>query len=241
MPAVQFDPGAAVQAVQTEIKESEERAGMTIANVRINRLERLSATILAIAMLTVIGWFAMEMAGRGKDNSNNNVHAAYAAAQDEPEKPKTSSPTSSPRSGDGNGGGISLPMKGKSADPVMPKTPASPTAPATATALATVPAPAPPVVYTPTPDESKDLRIVQLEAINVKQIWDSESLKLPEYQAWQDATKRLASYQTAVEGLNRLGAACQKVKDGHKWPAEVRCNPDTNPVTFVGQTIPMKP
>lgn len=73
--------------------------------------------------------------------------------------------------------------------------------------------------FTPTLEQSKDLRIAQLEAINAQQSWNAAAMKLPEYGAFNQA-------------VNMLGLLCQKIKAENKWPGDVGCDINSNPVTF---------
>ena len=116
--------------------------------------------------------------------------------------------------------------------PVEPKSATKPTKPATVTAPtstppAAVPVPAKPSPakpeFIPTDSEAKDLRIAQLEAINAQQVWNAAALKLPEYGAFN-------------QSVNMLGLLCQKIKAENKWPSDVGCDINTNPVTFGRQT-----
>jgi hypothetical protein len=78
------------------------------------------------------------------------------------------------------------------------------------------PSPSP---YQPTPEQSKDLRIAQLEAITAQQAWNTAAMKLAEYQAFDRA-------------VNNIGAVCQRIKVENKWPADVACDINRNPIVF---------
>lgn len=112
------------------------------------------------------------------------------------------------------------------------QTPQAPTAvPATAAPVKSVatpvavpvPAPVPKSPYQPTDSQSDKLRIAQLEALNAQQAWFTAAQKLPEYQTFLQAVG-------AIDGL------CQKTKADNKWPVDVVCNKDANPITFGKQT-----
>jgi hypothetical protein len=74
-------------------------------------------------------------------------------------------------------------------------------------------------VYTPTSEQLKDLRIAQLEAVNIQQVYANRAQQLPEYQ----------QFQQAMIGLKQ---ACAKVREANHWPVDVDCDPNTNPMTF---------
>ena len=91
-----------------------------------------------------------------------------------------------------------------------------PVKPAPVTASTPAPSPSP---YQPTSEQAKDLRIAQLEAIAAQQAWSSAAMKLPEYQAFDRA-------------VNNIGAVCQKIKLDNKWPTDVVCDINRNPIVF---------
>ena len=95
--------------------------------------------------------------------------------------------------------------------------------PATPTPAPPVAPPAaPPSPYQPTEAQADKLRIGQLEAINAQQAWNTASQKLPEYQLFNQA-------------LTFIGDLCNKVRAANKWPEDVKCDINQNPVTFVKQ------
>ena len=85
------------------------------------------------------------------------------------------------------------------------------------------PAPNPPTSpYQPTDPESKDGRILQLEAINNLKDWQTAAMQLKEYSAYN-------------QSLARLQMWCQQIQTAHGWPAEVGCDPNQNPIVFAVQ------
>jgi hypothetical protein len=101
-----------------------------------------------------------------------------------------------------------------------------PVKPAPAPTSTSTPSPTP-SPYQPTPEQAKDLRIAQLEAITAQQAWSSAAMKLPEYQAYDRA-------------VNNIGAVCQKIKLDNKWPSDVACDINRNPIVF-GKIVFGKP
>jgi hypothetical protein len=113
-------------------------------------------------------------------------------------------------------------QQSSSAKPVPTEAPTAKPSPAPAPASSKPAKPAKPE-FTPTVEQSKDLRIAQLEAINAQQSWNAAAMKLPEYGAFNQA-------------VNMLGLLCQKIKAENKWPGDVGCDINSNPVTFGRQT-----
>jgi hypothetical protein len=74
-------------------------------------------------------------------------------------------------------------------------------------------------IYTPTESQADKLRISQLEAVDAQKDWNIASQRLPEYQ----------QFQTKV---SKIYADCARIKAENKWPAEVTCNVNVNPITF---------
>jgi hypothetical protein len=107
----------------------------------------------------------------------------------------------------------------------------APASTSASTSAATAPANVPPVTvpvkpetpkpspYQPTPEQSKDLRIAQLEAITAQQTWSAAAMKLPEYQAFNAA-------------VNRIGETCLRIRQENKWPTDVQCDINQNPIVF---------
>lgn len=120
------------------------------------------------------------------------------------------------------------PVKGPAQTPAQTQAPAK--AAAQTTAQAPVKAPTSPTsaAASPTParskfvpslPQSKDLRIAQLEAVTAQQTYAMKAQTLPEYQQFQQA-------------MNRLVQECNRVKAENKWPAQVECDVNSNPVVF---------
>ena len=95
-----------------------------------------------------------------------------------------------------------------------------PEAPAAGTRAATI------AGYQTTTEQAKDLRIVQLEAINAQQAWNTASQRIPEYQTYQQA-------------VNNIYAVCARIKSENKLPADIGCDINKNPITFEKIPIPI--
>ena len=119
---------------------------------------------------------------------------------------------------------------------VAKPTPRPAAAPATAV---DVPVATPAPSYVPTPDQSKDLKIAQLEAVNSQIMWTTASLKLPEYAAWQEAARKIPEYKALAEAVQNIQNLCLKVAADNKWPKDVVCNMDQRPITFAQGTAPV--
>lgn len=112
--------------------------------------------------------------------------------------------------------------------PMQPKSPAP--APTQASAPAPVSSPStstPPHSgtghYQPTPEQAKDLRIAQLEAVTAQQTYAIKA---------QQVAQQLPEYQQFQTAMGRLVAECNKVKADNKWPVQVECDVNSNPVKF---------
>ncbi len=79
--------------------------------------------------------------------------------------------------------------------------------------------------YQPTMEQAKDLRLAQLEAIQAQLAWNAASQRIPEY----------AAFNTAV---NAIGAVCIRIRTDNKWPADVVCDVNQNPIVFVVEKKP---
>ena len=99
--------------------------------------------------------------------------------------------------------------------------------------------------FVPSPDQQKDLRISQLEALQSNTVYNARAQQIPEYQAWLTAAQRLPEFQQFRLAMESLNGACQKVKVANKWPVDVQCDPNTNPIQFsrqaTTQAAPVQP
>ena len=106
-----------------------------------------------------------------------------------------------------------------------PTTPAptsttAPTAPPTAISSSS-PSPSP---YHPTESQADKLRIAQLEAVNAKQAWDV---------AAQAAALKLTEYGVFNSAVNKLVELCRTTEKDNKWPGDVGCDINQNPIPFM--------
>lgn len=110
-------------------------------------------------------------------------------------------------------------------------TPAAQAAPVTVPVTVPVkrdePKPAKPSPYQPNESQADKLKIAQLEAINAQQAWSIASQKLPEYQAFNQA-------------VNAIGNVCLKIEKENKWPDDVKCDINHNPIVFVKSPVPVQ-
>lgn len=82
-------------------------------------------------------------------------------------------------------------------------------------------------IYTPTPEQAKDLKIAQLAAQLAQVQYGARAQTLPEFAEFQ-------------KSMTALSMECAKVKDANKWPKEVQCDMQTVPIKFV-TPAPAKP
>src|SRR5208337_3075630 len=73
--------------------------------------------------------------------------------------------------------------------------------------------------YQPTEIQRLKLENAQLRAVNAQQSWSAASMKLAEYQTFQSS-------------VNSLVEECKNIERENRWPADVGCDINQNPIVF---------